>query len=238
MAHAYPNSQFFCVMAVGRCGSTALMRALGSFPDIATPGKNIACADDELLHPDFVRHYAGQYENLTAQRIRSPGELIRAFYRHNGGHAYAGFKSMPNRHRHYRKFVASGEIRFITLVRRDIASTVASFMVAMLTGCWRRDGGGQAESWTFDAEAHGPAVAANLDYVLASLDLIASIPNGIALAYEDLCQEDFNSPELDGYFGRPIRLADPQPPLHGSAYVANWPEFLDFIVGRAHAPVP
>jgi hypothetical protein len=216
-------------MTVGRCGSTALMNALQDFPDIATPGKNIECADHELLHPDCARRYARQYAALAGREIRSPGALIEAFYRHNAGYAYAGFKSMPNRHRQFQRFAASRGIQFITLVRRDVASTVASFMVAMQAGCWRREGGVQTETWTFDPARLGPAVAANLAYVLDSLALIASMPGAIALAYEDLCREDFASPELDGYFDRPVRLPRPKPPLSGSAYTANWPEFLEYL---------
>lgn len=219
-------------MTVGRCGSTALMRVLQACPDIATPDKNLACIDNELLHPERVRRYAQEYAALTQTEITTPGQLMRAFYRHNGGFAYAGFKSMPNRHRHFQHFVAAPDIRFITLIRRDIHSTVASFLVAMLTGGWRRDGGAQSVRWTFDPEQHGSMAASNLQYVLNSIRQIERIPNRIALVYEDLCREDFHSPELDDYFARPIRLENPKPPLHGGEYVANWPEFHEFLTRR------
>ncbi|MGZ8246317.1 hypothetical protein [Methylomagnum sp.] len=34
---------------------------------------------------------------------------------------------------------------------------------------------------------------------------------------------------MDDFFARPIRLENPKPPLHGSEYVANWPEFHEFL---------
>lgn len=231
-------TRYFCLMTMGRSGSTALMHALRRFPDIATPGKNIPCEDDELLHPEFAEGYARRYAELTGRAIESPGALMDAFYRHNAGYAYAGFKSMPNRHPKFRRFVESPGIRFITLVREDVGSTVASFIVAMLTGCWRRDGGEQGQSWTFDPARHGAAVRSNLAYILESQRLIASIPDAIRLSYEELCREDFSQVDLDAYFGRPIRLDKPKPPLSAASYVANWPEFLDFIDRHAHDPQP
>jgi hypothetical protein len=229
MAQSRPACRRFCLMTVGRCGSTALMRALQAFPDIATPDKNLPCIDNELLHPEQIRRHAQEYARLADTPVETPGQLMQAFYRYNGGQPYAGFKSMPNRHRHFHRFVEAPDIRFITLIRKDIPSTVASFLVAMQTGCWRRDGGAQDLTWTFDEERHGPLAAGNLRYVLDSIRLIESIPERIALVYEDLCREDFSSPELDDFFGRPIRLEAPKPPLHGSRYVANWPEFHAFL---------
>ncbi len=35
----------FCVLTVGRAGSTALLGRLARYPDIALPGKNIECID-------------------------------------------------------------------------------------------------------------------------------------------------------------------------------------------------
>lgn len=209
------------------------MKSLQDFPDIATPGKNISCIDNELLHPDYAQKYAQDYQRLTNQPIGSPGQLIQSFYTYNQGYRYAGFKSMPNRHRHFARFVETPSIQFITLIRLDIASTVASFIAAMLTGCWRRDGGHQKAVWRFDEDRYGELVAANLHYVLAGLSLIRKMPQTIALTYEDLCQEKYTNTELNCFFGRPIRITKPKPPLHGSAYVANWPRFLDFI--RRHA---
>ena len=227
-------------MTVGRCGSTALMQALRAFPDISTPGKAIDCVDDELLHPEHATRHASDYAGLTGQPVRSADDLLGAFFRHHSASAYAGFKSMPNRHRDFAAFVRTPEIRFIGLVRYDIPSTVASFLIAMAAGCWRRDGGAKRYRLAFDAKAHGPAVASNLRYVLDSLGAIDAMPNAIRLVYEELCRPDFRSAELDDYFERSVRLANPKPPLHAGSYILNWPEFRDFIqrgiAAHGHAP--
>ena len=38
----------------------------------------------------------------------------------------------------------------------------------------------------------------------------------------------------DSFFGRRIRLDDPQPPTSGASYVANWEEFRAFIDAARH----
>jgi len=219
----------FCLMTVGRSGSTSLMQALRAFQDIATPSKDLDCADDELLHPDHMAGYAREYERLTASPIRTPNQLLRAFFRFNAGFAYAGFKSMPNRHYRFEEFVHQSGLTFITLIRADIHSTVASFLTAIQTGCWRRDGGEQPLVWRFDRARHGPLATSNLAYVLESQRLISGIPNAIHLSYEELCMANFHSFELDRFFGRHIALANPQPSTHASAYLSNWDEYLEFI---------
>jgi hypothetical protein len=142
---------------------------------------------------------------------------------------------MPNRHRRYSEFVTTAGLQIIGLTRRDIPSTVASFMLARATGRWRRDGGIQQQSWHFDPLQHGQWVASNLAYVTRSIEAIQVIPEAIALTYEDLCREDFHSPRLDSFFGRAIRLGNPKPPVHGSSYVSNWPEFLAFLTSASKA---
>jgi hypothetical protein len=224
-----PSCRGFCLMTVGRSGSTALMRALQAFPDIATPDKNLPCIDNELLHPEHIQRYAQEYARMAKHPVKTPGQLMQAFFRHNKDFGYAGFKSMPNRHPQFQRFAASPEIQFISLARQDVPSTVASFLTAMQAGCWRREGGAQDYAWRFDPGLHGGMAAANFHYVCASLKLLERMPNRIALIYEDLCREDFSSPELDAFFGRPIRLAAPKPPLHGSAYLSNWGEFCAFL---------
>lgn len=216
-------------MTVGRCGSTALMEALRAHPDVGTPARDVASEDDELLHPQHAARYAEHYARLTGLTVKTQGQLMHAFYHHNRRRAFAGFKTMPNRHDNFEKFTRSPRIQFISLIRRDIPSTVASFLLAMERGCWRRTGGPQARQWTFDPRRDGPAAAANLNYVMSSIRRIEEIPGAIALHYEDLCRDDFQDSRLDGFFARRIRIANPLPPLHGSSYVGNWHEFLEFL---------
>ena len=221
--------QKFCVLTVGRAGSTALMDRLERYPDIAVPSKNIDCVDQELVHPARIQAQSAAYAKLCERPITTPEQLIDCFFEVNGGAAFAGFKTMPNRHKDLDRFVTRSDIRFITLSRLDLASTVASFLVAMASDSWRRGGGPQAARWRFDTERDAAAVVSNLRYVVKSDAQLRAVPNAIALVYEDLCDPGFSSSALDAFFGRPIRLDDPKPATSGETYVANWLEFRAFV---------
>src|SRR5690349_18869039 len=223
----------FCVLTVGRAGSTALMDRLARYPDVALPGKNIDCVDQELVHPARIGAQAAAYARLCGTTIATVEELIDGFFVYNAGAAYAGFKTMPNRHKNFERFVSASDIRFITLSRRDVASTVASFVVAMATDSWRRDGGPQTARWRFDAGRDAAGVIGNLRYVLKSAEQLRQVPGAIALDYEDLCDPSFSDSRLDEFFGRPIRLDQPKPPTSGESYVLNWAEFREFVEAEA-----
>ncbi len=220
-------AQKFCVMTVGRSGSTSLMETIRGFEDVAVPGKDIDCEDDELLHPRRLREQMKQYAALAGRPIRSPRELIDAFYARNEAKPYAGFKSMPNRHPDYAEFTARRDIRFITLQRRDYASTAASFLRASDTGSWRRHGEPRGDHWRFDPKRDGERLKGNLAYIRRSRAQLDGIPGAIHLWYEDLCRPDYASPELDEFFGRAVRFSDPRPPTTGASYVENWDEFRE-----------
>ena len=222
-------SRKFCVMTIGRSGSTSLMNALEAHSDIALPSKNISCVDNELVHPKVIRHYMQEYSKLADRLISTSHELIECFYALNQNTAYAGFKSMPNRHQDFAWLTQRRDITFITLSRRDLASTVASFMLAMSTGSWRRNGEAQPYIWRFDQDRHGAAIRGNVSYILNSQAMLESISAAIKLEYEDLCDPAFKSNALDAFFGRSIRLKQPKPPTQAKSYVENWHEFSDFI---------
>ena len=205
------------------------MDHLARYPDIALPGKNIDCVDQELVHPARIGSHAAAYAKLGGASITTVDELIDRFYAINSGAAFAGFKTMPNRHKDLERFVSRDDIQFITLSRRDVASTVASFLLAMATDSWRRSGGAQSARLKFDPQRDGAAVAANLRYVVKSAHQLRQAPHAIALAYEDLCDPAFSDAALDAFFGRRIRIDDPKPPTAGESYVANWLEFKTFI---------
>ena len=219
----------FCVLTVGRAGSTALMDHFARYPDIALPGKNIDCVDQELMHPARLQAHAASYARLRGRAIATAEELIEAFYELNAGAAFAGFKTMPNRHPDLERFVSRPDVQFITLSRRDVASTVASFLMAMATDSWRRHGGAHGARLRFDARRDAAAVSGNLRYVLKSAEQLRRVPRAIALDYEDLCDPSFSAPALDRFFERSIRLDDPRPPTSGESYVENWPEFRAFV---------
>lgn len=228
-----PDSRRFCVLTVGRSGSTSLMNFLSRFNDIALPCKDVDCVDNELLNPDSVARIAGEYAARCKQPIRTPDELIDCFYRIHEAVPYAGFKSMPNRHADLGAFAARQNIRCITLVREDIASTVASFQLAIHTGSWRRFGEPQTARWVFDPARDGQRVLSNLAYVLQSNAALRLIPHAVALTYEELCDPAFSNAELNQFFGREVRIDNPRTPTHGSSYVENWDEFAAFVNGAA-----
>lgn len=218
----------FCVLTAGRAGSTALMDALQCLDDVAVPNKNIACPDNELVHPSEIRQYVQEYSRLCNVHITRANQLIECFFLYNAGFRFAGFKSMPERHRDYMAFINRKDITFITLARRDVPSTVASFMLAMAKGTWRRSGEVPQARWTFRGE-DAKRVLSNLAYVHRSLVQLSMVPDAIRLTYESLCDPGFCCEELDGFFGRPIRIENPRPPTSGRSYVTNWDEFEDFV---------
>ncbi len=219
----------FCVMTVGRSGSTSLMESLEKHADIMVPNKNIKCEDNELVHPKRLAEQMKQYAELCKKPIKTIPELIIAFYTLNKDQPYVGFKTMPNRHKDLARFTASKDIQFITLRRRDIASTCVSFLRASESGSWRRHGEEREDMWTFDPEKDAQRVASNVRYIFQSYKQLAEIKGAIHLYYEQLCDPDYHSPELDKYFERPIRMENPRPPTSGSKYVTNWDDFSKFV---------
>ena len=204
------------------------MDQLAGFQGVALPCKDIDCRDNELVHPRFVQEYASAYSRLTGRAITSPGQLIEAFFEHHGEADLAGFKTMFNRHPDLSRFVTREDIQFITLTRRDIPATVASFMLALEQQTWRRSGGDTAARWTF-CKAHAQQVAANLEYVFQSNMVLSQVPGAIKLVYEDLCQANFMNPDLDACFGRHVAIDQPKSPTDASRYVSNWDEFVEFL---------
>jgi len=215
----------FCVLTTGRSGSTWLMEALERFPDIALPKKQIDCIDSELLRPGGFGEHCSAYAALTDAWVIGQDGLIDTFFWYSAAASFAGFKSMPHRHENYEDFLRRPDIRFITLERADTASTVASFLLAMRSGTWRRHGTSPPQRWTFRAEDSGD-VQAVLARLLDNRAALARVPNAIRLTYEELCSDNFASPELDDFFERPIRFCNPRPPVSGAAYTGNWDDFL------------
>jgi hypothetical protein len=215
-------------MTAGRSGSTSLMDRLARFDDIAMPIKDVDCRDNELLHPQFAPDYSRAYSGFCGTVIDSPHALIEGFYTYHAKDTYAGFKSMPERHEDFDDFVRRPDIQHITLLREDVASTIASFVIAKLAGTWRRFGEPQRLQWRFDPE-RGDNLLGTINYILDSNAAIKRMPNAIQLNFEALCSPHFNSTELNDFFGREIRLDNPRPPVHGSTYVDNWDKFEKFV---------
>ena len=218
----------FILLSSGRAGSTSFIDALAKFDDIAVPSKQIDCIDNEIFHPRLVKKYAAEYQTLAGIPVNDELSLIEAFYKSNNDSAFAGFKSMPNRHNSLHDLADKGDIKMITLARADIASTVASFIIAIDRNTWRRHGGKQKHRFVFGPESR-ERVVSHLAYILDSQKLFKSLPNSIHIQFEDLCQKDFANQELNDFFERPIKIANPRPPVSAEAYVDNWDAFTDFI---------
>ncbi len=218
----------FCVLTTGRTGSTALMNRLQRFDDIALPHRNIDCPNNELLHPRHIGNYIKEYSRLCKRSITTEDQLIQGFFEYNSDFPFAGFKSMPERHRNYKEFIARKDIRFIVLIRKDIGSTVASFIVAAAADSWERTGEAHPARWTFRKQEAKRALG-HLDYIHRSFVQLSRVPDAIRITYEDLCDPGFSCPALDEYFGRPVRIDDPKPPTSARDYVTNWEEFEAFI---------
>lgn len=238
MKPGHNASQRFCLLTTGRSGSTALMDAFAAVPGTAVPRLDVDCRDHELLHPKAIQGYAAEYSRLLAVPVTTADALIEAFYTRHAHARRCGFKSMPNRHRDFAAFSARDDIQFITLTREDTASTVASFMLAMEQGSWRRAGGIPGERWTL-TRRNAARVASNLAYVSRANRVLLRVPGAIHLGYEALCSADFQDPRLDAFFGCHIALSAPKPPTRGESYVTNWQAFVDFLkTGRLAESVP
>lgn len=218
----------FILMTIGRTGSTALMDALALHDDIAVPNKQIDCIDNEIFNPEFIQRYVSFYQKFSAKPIKTEIDLINNFFSANQPSAYAGFKSMPERHKQLNAIINTPAIQVITLTRQDIASTIASFIVAIDQQTWRRNGEQQTFSFTF-SEAYKPRVLGHLKYILKSQKILKQFPNAIPLVYEDLCKASFNNEALNDFFQRSVQLNNPKQPTCAKHYVDNWDEFCQFI---------
>ncbi len=215
-------------MTTGRTGSTALMDAIAASPDVAVPGRQLDCRDHELMHPLRGADYALELGARLGRPVLARAGLVDAFFELNGDRPFAGFKSMPDRHEHLEAFVRRADIRIITLRRRDIVATAASFLLAMTRGTWRRDGGRPPQRLRLDA-ALQPRLQRSLRYLRDALRALDAIPDAICLDYEDLCEQDFASPALDRFFGRPVRLARPRGATRAEDYVDDFDAFETFV---------
>ncbi|MDP6473688.1 MAG: hypothetical protein QGH73_19125 [Rhodospirillales bacterium] len=205
------------------------MDALQEFSDIALPNKQIDCPDNELVHPRYLSRNLRQYSRIAGCPVSDADQLIETFFRLNSRCRYAGFKSMPYRHRDFANFVNRGDMTFITLVRHDVASAVASLRVAQDRDIWIRAGEAQDHRWTFQRE--DKSILRTIARLWKELEMLRNVKNAIRLSYEGLCDAERVEVELNGYFGRTIKIREISPPTKGRSYVTNWDEFKEFVDG-------
>lgn len=210
------------------------MDRISELESVAVPNKDIDCRDNELVHPEHFKQYAAAYAAITGRDISTVPELIRAFYAYHEDADFAGFKSMINRHPYPRAFIRHSGIQFITLLRRDVPSTIASFMAAKEKHTWRRNGGTPSQKWTFDS-SDTRYLDSNISYVVQSNRILEQIPGAISLWYEECCRPDFENTRLDSYFRAHIAFRQPKPPTNAAEYVTNWDEFVNYVTKRVRS---
>ena len=214
-------SKKFCILTTGRAGSTSLMQVLEKFDDIAVPNKLFPCPNNELLHRRMKRRHKTLLSKLVRKPVNTDSELINSFYEYCHEFPYVGFKSMPNRHRETPNFFKRDDITFIVLTRKDIPSTVASFYAANKKKTWARTGGKQTSKLRIKG-IDKLRTKGVIRYVLGSLHFLRRITPAIRISYEDLCQPDFNNPQLNDFFNRKIQLEKPVQQISGDQYIENW----------------
>ena len=224
----------FAIVTTGRAGSTSLLAALGAYHDIAVPAKQIDCPDNEIFRRRNPHVYWSDYERLSGLPIHDDISLARAFYLSNAAAPYAGFKTMPNRHRNLAKLLADLSVQAIALIRRDIPATIASFLLAIDSGNWRRPPT-EAPGVLRYTPALNPRIDSHLVYLLRASQTLASLPHAIRLSYEDLCTPNFDDPELQAFFGRRVTLPEPRAPLDPRTYVEGWPSYESYVTQRTWA---
>ncbi len=218
----------FCVLAVGRSGSTALIEALAAHADIAVPRQGDHRAEGEMLNQRHIGFQLQTYGRMSGRELRLPEDLVEAFFHCHVNSAYAGFKLMPWQLPSYRAFVGRTDIFFVLLRRRDLASMVASWFVANRFDTWKHSSKAVVARWTFGQD-HVQTLRGHLIFIHRQLHELDQVRPQVALDYEDLCSADFRSPQLDSFFGRHVALVNPQPPTHASEYLTNWAEFSAFV---------
>lgn len=211
-------------MTVGRAGSTWLINTIAKLDGVATPSSNVDSKDNELIH----HQTRPSYEQMAGRKFPRSAELIEYFFQQNQSAPYVGFKSMPRRHLDAPSFLQRTDVQFISLDRRDVAATVASFLAAMKHHTWRRDGGVPAQRLDFESSDRR-WLTNNVQYVLTTRLALIDLPGPIALYYEDLCQPGFVSPQLDAYFAQPVPLHGARPATRCSDYVENHEQFTELV---------
>jgi len=224
----------FCVMTMGRSASTTLMTALEAEHDIALPNKDIYCPGNELLQPVRMPLYKTFYSEKTGFPAATTSALVDAFYASHAQAKFVGFKSFPSRHPDIAYFSARNDVRFVALLRQDIPSAIASYIMARTqSGQWARKGGEQTLNWQFDPSLDANDVEIKVDEVVRECLALMQLPHAIRLTYEQMCSPDFSNAALDQFFGRPIRIAHPKPPTQAAQYVKNWEQFSEFVWASA-----
>ena len=216
----------FCVVTTGRCASAALFQSLERYNDIMTPTKQMGGGNRELLHDRDLAERCEQYSDLVGETVDNQDQLIKAFYQSNETMAYSGFKTLYNFVDDWEKFTQL-DVQWIVLTRDDLASQIASFMLALKSKNWETIQTPAERSWSFLYAERRRIKAFGLE-IIKHEKIIKQLP-AIKLTYEQLAQVGFANTELNDYFGRVIQLQYPRSATKASDYVVNWDLFSQFV---------
>lgn len=218
----------FAVLTTGRAGSSSLLQTLEKLPGLITPANSTEVGQTELLNPTFRADFFSIYSGLCGRNLKSERELISEFYRQNQSARFVGFKGLYSQLSSFKSLLLMQDVTFVVLLRRDIASTIASFMVAMDRGCWGRKGNSHKSAWSFHPKRYHELNRLVVAHYVAISSLLR-VPRSIVLHYEELCCEGFSDSRLESFFESKVRFLNPRPPVSGASYVANWIEFKSCV---------
>lgn len=218
----------FIVLGTPRTGSESFVKALQQVAGLTTPANSTDLKQSELLNPRFISNFTSIYSLKFGIQLLTQSELINAFYSVNSSSPYAGFKTFYSHVQGFSALTLQPDIQFIVLMRQNVASTLASLMVALDRGCWGRQGESHKSAWRLRSDRI-PQLKALVERHHEAMSALIEVPNAIVVRYEDLCCEDFSDSRLDSFFGQRIAFVNPRPPVSGESYVVNWDDFRSHV---------
>lgn len=218
----------FIVLGTPRTGSESFVRALHRVPGLSTPANSTDLKQSELLNPRFISNFISIYSLKLGIQLLTQSELINAFYSVNSSSPYAGFKTFYSHVQDFGALTLQRDIQFIVLMRQDVASTMASLMVALDRGCWGRCGESHKSAWRFSVDRI-PQLQKMVEAHHKAMSALIEVHNAVVVRYEDLCSNGFSDSRLDSFFGQEIAFVDPKPPVSGASYVVNWDDFRSHV---------
>ena len=214
----------FTVLTTGRAGSNSLMQSIQAIAGVATPMTHSPISSSELLNPQLLEGFYEFYSAKTEVDLKTERELIDAFFLCNSGARFSGFKALYSQLPCLDLLARQQPLTLIVLLRRDVASTVASYMVGIDRGCWVRKGESHSSGWRYNPSRKSE-VCKHVARIRVGIERFLGIPGSIVVAYEDLCSETFSNPKLNSFFSDSVQIDSPRPPVSGASYVSNWGEF-------------
>lgn len=225
----------FIVVGHPRSGSTFLMNRLAMSVDAFTPNVN-----HEELFNVYERLFNCCVLGLDGSSERGMAEMF--FQRSQ--QRFAGFKTMPSFHHEWQDILASPEIQFITLMRQDFLSCLASTIVSERIFDWRSPAREQLAGQPLKfatlyptrrkLEIHLGLLLNRLLIDYRCLETLNERPSTIALTTEALTDAGFRHDRLDNFFEKPIVLRGFMPPTNYRECFDDPADFRQTVVELMH----